>query len=306
MDITILIINWNSGDRLGSLLDSLKEFRIPNSRILVIDNASSDSSQACVADHPLVELERLEENTGFAAAVNRGFGNSSSKYVLLLNPDITFEDCNAAVKDLHRAVGMLERAGILTCPLRGISPKDNDRQAAFQFRPYPNLLNTMGELFFLDEFFEWIGFRRKHGAPSSGVSKPVELEEQPAAAFWLVNRPAWEAVGGMDERFYPAWFEDVDFCLRLKRAGWKLYLINSSSRIFHRGGQAAETLGFSRFMVVYYRNLLRFWWKHNKVSWPLIASAVGLGLVARIVIFQAGLFPGERRSNAGSGQGSRV
>ncbi len=57
--------------------------------------------------------------------------------------------------------------------------------------------------------------------------KPVEIE-QPAGAFMMIRRDAWERVGGFDESFYPLWFEDVDFCCRLKLAGLRLFHVPSA------------------------------------------------------------------------------
>ena len=281
VDITILAINWNSGDCLERLLESLEDAAGDVSGIVVVDNASSDGSDECASRFSGVELERLESNIGFAAAVNRGFSRISNRYVLLVNPDIKFEDARETLLELYLVAENNPRAAIVTCPLFDIPADGGKSQAGFQFRPYPTLWNTLSDLLFIDELARLFkkgneGIRGRELEP--GV---IELSGQPAAALWLARRSAWEASGGMDERFFPAWFEDVDFCLRLKKLGWKILFSEGPGKVFHKGGSSLDTLGFSGFLGHYNRNLLRFWRKHHPLSWPLVAVAVGVGYLAR-------------------------
>ncbi len=281
MDITILIINWNSGDCLGTLLSSLGDFSGIVSGVKVLDNDSRDHSADCASSFPRVELVKLEGNTGFAAAVNYGFRTTGSSYVLLVNPDIEFESLRDTVAELHRTAVRQSRAAIVTCPLRDLPSEGAKLQSEFQFRPYPTLWNTLSDLLFIDELVGLL--KTKTGGINGRELEPgvIELEDQPAAALWLVRRAAWEEAGGMDERFYPAWFEDVDFCLRLKKAGWKILFTEGMGKVYHKGGSSLDTLGFSGFLGHYYRNLLRFWRKHHPVSLPLAAVAAGVGYVVR-------------------------
>ena len=293
MDITILIINWNSGDYLGQLLDSLQGLEGWVTGVLVLDNDSRDHSIEAVSAFPWVECERLERNTGFAAAVNRGFGAIDSKYVLLVNPDVVFENSHATAAGLYQAAEEADRMAIVTCPMNSVDPAAMEAQAEFQVRPYPSVGNTLFDLLFLDEIFGKRGNRT--GAGVKGMeSGLMELDQQPAAALWLVRKSAWEEAGGLDERFYPAWFEDVDFCRRIRELGWKIGMVKSSERVLHQGGSSLETLGFSRFLGIYYRNLLRYWWKHHKLFFPAVAIAAGVGYAARRILILTGvLFKGK-------------
>jgi GT2 family glycosyltransferase len=285
VDITILIINWNSGDYLEKLLRSLEGLAGRVSGILVLDNASGDLSADCVFAFPGVVLERMERNIGFSAAVNRGFGRAESKYILLLNPDVEFENCVSTVTDLYMAAESFERAAIVTSPLYDLPSQGGKSQAEFQVRPYPSFFNTLADLLFIDEILRLFGHKQDGELRGTELESGVmELSGQPAAALWLVRKSAWEEAGGMDERFYPAWFEDVDFCLRVREQGWKILFSQGKSRVFHKGGSSLESLGFSRFLKLYYRNLLRYWWKHHPVSFPVIVAAVAVGYVVRRTI----------------------
>ena len=281
MDITILAINWNSGEYLERLLESLEGSAEAVSGMLVVDNASSDGSAESVSRFPGVEFDQLESNLGFAAAFNRGFSRISSRYVLLVNPDIEFEDARETLAELYRVAEKNPRAAIVTCPLFDLPSDGGKSQAEFQVRPYPTLWNTLSDLLFIDEL---AGLFKKGNEGISGRElEPgvIELSGQPAAALWLVRRSAWEEAGSLDERFHPAWFEDVDFCLRLIKLGWKFLFAEEAGKVYHKGGSSLDTLGFSGFLRKYYRNLLRFWWKHHRFSYPLVVVAVAVGYLVR-------------------------
>jgi len=296
VDITILVINWNSGGHLAKLLWSLKELGGEVSGILVLDNASEDGSAECVAGFRGIELERMERNLGFAAAVNIGFRKSDSRYVLLLNPDIWFDDPAAVLSGLNRIADGDPGAAIVVPRLFTLSPLGPVPQSGFQVRPFPDLRSTLSDLLFWDE----LGGRKakRGGRIMEAVAETAEaLEGQPAAACWLVRKTAWEEAGGLDERFYPAWFEDVDFCLRIRRLGWRILGHEGGGKVFHSGGCSLEVLGFRRFLVFYYHNLLRYWWKHHRILFPVVAAAAGIGFSLRLLleIFQPGKAPGSRR-----------
>lgn len=292
MDITILIVNWNSGEHLRSLLESLEDVRAEVNRVLVLDNASSDQSPAVAEGFPGISLHRLKQNSGFAAAVNQGFSNTGSRYILLVNPDLVFEDSRETLESIYLVAERSERAAIVTCPLYSPEEEGGAAQGEFQFRPFPGLADTLADLLFVDQVFKR-GKRAETGskAERGDFGDAVLIEGQPAAALWLVSREAWNDVGGMDESFYPAWFEDVDFCLRAGRKGWKFYSAVRVPRVYHAGGSSLSALGFRRFLGIYYRNLLRYWWKHHRWSYPAVLPAVGIGLLVRLFLHLVGRYP---------------
>jgi GT2 family glycosyltransferase len=90
----------------------------------------------------------------------------------------------------------------------------------------------------------------------------------------MVRADVFDRIGGMDERFHPAWFEDVDFCLRLHRAGFVIRY-EPSARFVHRGGVAVDVLGEEGFSRAFYRNMLRYVRKQH---------GLGASLVVRLLI----------------------
>ena len=106
--------------------------------------------------------------------------------------------------------------------------------------------------------------------------------EQPAAAALAVRRDLFLEHGGFDERFVPAWFEDVDLCLRLSRRGPIVFW--PEARFAHVGGVASRKLGYDRFLPIYYRNACRFWRLHHGLGATLAFRALlVMGMLLRLL-----------------------
>ena len=107
--------------------------------------------------------------------------------------------------------------------------------------------------------------------------------DQPAAAALMVRRDAFDEVGGFDEQFYPAWYEDVDFCLRVKEKGWELYFA-ADAKFLHEGGYSAARMGAEDFLRSYYRNQLRYARKHfGLMSVAAVRASIAAGMVGRMI-----------------------
>jgi GT2 family glycosyltransferase len=107
--------------------------------------------------------------------------------------------------------------------------------------------------------------------------------DQPAAAALMIRRDAYEDVGGFDEQFYPAWYEDVDFCERLKEKGWEIYFA-PNAQFLHEGGYSANAMGAPTFLRAYYGNQLRYARKHfGMLGRVAVRASVAIGMLARIV-----------------------
>ena len=99
----------------------------------------------------------------------------------------------------------------------------------------------------------------------------------------MIRRSAYLEVGGFDSRFYPAWYEDVDFCKQLQSGGWRIYF-DPTAQFLHEGGYSAKALGTSAFAAAYYRNQLRYVRKHmSKPAEMAIRCSMVAGMVARTV-----------------------
>lgn len=270
-----IVINWNSGQRLQQLLDSLDVPFDSLRHLVVVDNDLSTAPEILFSQLERVLYLPQERNLGFAGGLNLGIESTDAEFLLVLNPDtrVTSE----AIRGLLQEIEKNPQAAIV-CPR--LVNLDGKGQESFQIRSLPTLRSVVSDALFFDELASRMN--RKSGDQSDSRHSSGEIE-QPAAACWMLRRSAWQEVGGFDTRFHPAWFEDVDFCLRLQQAGWKI-LYRPQWEVLHEGGYSVEHLGYPRFLRLYYGNLLRFWKKHHAGTFPIVWVAVRLGLAIRLLM----------------------
>jgi len=248
---SVVIVNWNSGERLRRCLESLPKGIL----IVVVDNASTDGSvqhaRECSVSATFIQNDT---NLGFAAAVNQGVSVISTDFVLLLNPDVLAEQVSIGI--LEDILKSKPRAGAI---------------GGFVNEKYlPRPLAT-----------PWTIVRENLGVPTRGLNQGVV--GQAAAAAMLIRREAFLAVGGFDERFQPAWYEDVDFCRRLHDGGWTVHFSKEAS-FPHEGGYSARAMGRSQFAQAYYRNQLRYVQKHfSPPAAAIVRASIALGMAARVI-----------------------
>jgi GT2 family glycosyltransferase len=219
-----------------------------------------------------VEVIALPQNRGFAYAADRGAREGSEPLLLLLNPDI--EVTENTVGELHTSLRSDPRFAGAVPLLEGF---DGVSQHRWQLRRLPSTARLALGL---------------PGAPafSSPPRAPVTVA-QPAAAAWLVRRTVWEALGGLDPTYEPAWWEDVDFCARLRdRLGDpefpadKGFLLQPRATCLHGGGSSVAALGREAFFTAYYTNLLRYTARHHPGRLSLIRKGLELSLCLRMVL----------------------
>ncbi|HYR42671.1 MAG TPA: glycosyltransferase family 2 protein [Terriglobia bacterium] len=258
MTSTVVVINWNSGDLLRTCIESLLA-TTTDVEILVIDNASRDCSLDFLTDfYDRVRLIGNSRNRGFAGAVNQAFEWTSTPYVLLLNPD---------VQVLPGAVQLLEE-------FMDSHPWAGAAGGYVGDKYLPRAFPTVGAL-----VRENLGRGFVAGPLPSADSIQVD---QPAAAALMIRRDAYEGTR-FDERFFPAWYEDVDFCLRMKRRGWKIFFVPAAEFI-HSGGYSAEALGSEKFLQAYYRNQVRYAEKHfGSLATIAVRASIAAGMIGRMI-----------------------
>lgn len=276
--LSVVVVNWNSGNCLGGLLESLEPLVDRLSRVIVVDNASQDGSADLIKDNSRIELLDAGKNLGFAGAANCGIDRVSTPLVLLLNPDVVLHP--DAVKVLCQEIESRPYCGIATGKLCSQSHKTP------QISLLPNPWSMLRDAIFINEFLAFVGldsdseFTKLDTVANDSCPQVLEVE-QPAAAFWILRRKAWESIGGFDCRFSPAWFEDVDFCFRLLSSGWKILHFPEITVGTHVGGIAVEQMGYSLFVEIYYRNMLLYLSKHHQKAYPLLWPFVQLGIQMR-------------------------
>jgi GT2 family glycosyltransferase len=241
--ISAIIVNHDGEAHLGRCLESLEG---SGAEVLLVDNASRDGSLALVRERfPGVRVFPQEENLGFAAANNLAAAKASGETLLLLNADAWLE---AGALDLLVAkVGDAPDIGLVAPRLRY---PDGRRQ--FSWSPARGFVGeVLQKALNPFEAQAWV-----HGSMARWVARLVGATWYTAACV-LVRAEAFRAVGGFDESYF-MYFEDVDLCIRLEAAGWRLAQ-EPRAVVCHAGGAA----GRSEVDDIYRPSQLRFYQQHR-------------------------------------------
>jgi GT2 family glycosyltransferase len=255
-----VIVTWNSEDVIGRCLDSC--IRAGLREIIVVDNASSDGTVAEVRRRPAVKLVASPANLGFAGGVNLAVSGTPAPYILLLNPDVELVNGTNDLLEILNSPGTGAAAGRLT-------GTDGGPQHGFNVRALPTGWTLAFEALGLNRIWPTNPVNRRYRSQVTAV-QPVPVE-QPAGAFLAFRRDVWSELGGFDEQFWPAWFEDVDFCQRLQRNGRTVWYLPSASAK-HSGGNSVRKLSWAAKERYWYTNLLRYAFKHFRLRGRLIAT----------------------------------
>jgi GT2 family glycosyltransferase len=289
--VSIVIVNWNSGQLLKLCVSSLKK-HAGSCRVVVVDNASEDNSLSNAVDVlPDMTVIRNTSNKGFAAACNQGWRSTDGDPILFLNPDT--ESFAGSITELERTLEddntVWAAGGCLVSP-------DGIPQSEFNVRPFPAIWRVAAEMFFIDELGR--RSRMKKARNRMQLDEAVDID-QPAAACLMVRKTALESIGGFDESFYPAWFEDVDLCLRLRRHGGRIQY-QPRARFAHLGGYSLKQLQSEEFLVHFHRNQIRYFRKHRGLLAALhVQKLITLGLLLRTAVsWLHPLLPDSNRSES--------
>ena len=299
-EITAVLVSWKDGDDLREALRSLESARrrIPAGGVragaVVVDNGGAGISASDLdALLPGARLIANATNRGFAAAANQGAAASQGDAILFLNPDTRAEGepftpiarAFEAEPSVTAVAPRLVDAGGPDAPSAGpirLAPPGAEDQPTFQLRRLPTLAADARELLLLDHAWPNNSWRRRARYANEDRSRAFPAEQAAAAAL-AVRRDAFERVGGFDERFAPAWHEDVDLCARLAREGRVLYL--PEARFRHAGGRAAEALGYPLFLPIFYGNALRYRAKHyGAAARALYRPLLAAGMLLRLAV----------------------
>lgn len=272
VDLTISIISYNTKDLLRACLESVYE-NISRIRfeVIVVDNGSLDGSKEMIKDQfPEVILIENKNNAGFAGANNQAFSRSKGRFFLLLN-----SDTKLPVGTISAMTGFMElhsQVGIVGCqqirPDGSIQPTIN-----FSLNMWTNLWLIFLSLFqwkklilnararsFVTRYLGWalgktVGSYLHHYSPSK---MPYEVDWVPGVCL-LARREAIDQVGLLDENFF-MYDEDVDWCLRMKQKGWKVYFL-PGNKVVHYVTQSSERI-FDGVSPLRYKSAFYFFAKY--------------------------------------------
>jgi GT2 family glycosyltransferase len=284
-DVSIIVVSWNSARWIERCLRAIPAAAGARSfETIVWDNASLDSSAsiAAAAGGAATDVVASQTNRGFAGAINDALRRARGTYVFLLNPD-----CEPQPGSIETLAAFLDANGA-----DGAAPllvgEEGEPQSEFQLRRFPTMRSILADVLLVEKVRPSNLASRHYRYEGIDVTKPQPVE-QPAAAALMLRRATIDRIGPFDERFAPAWFEDVDYCRRIHDAGGRLWLV-PAARAVHAGGSSLDILGFAAFLELWYRNLYRYTgkWMGTKDAERVRMAIVG-GMVLRIGAAAAGV-----------------
>lgn len=279
IDLSVIVVTYKEGlDVLKACFDSVEESEEVKTELIVVDNGASEAVKCLLASYKTAIYLRNEKNLGFAAAVNRGMKMSKGRYVLLLNPDTSFD--SSVLKKMIDHLDIDEEVGIASSLIRY---PDGSLQESI--RRFPTLLN---QLFILLKFPHLLP---QHALLKEYMMRDVDPQKTQdvdsiMGAFMFIRPSLFSEIGMFDERYF-IWFEEVDYCKMAHDAGWKIRHYGDVEIVHHKGytfGQIA-TLRKQKWMRTSLRKYIK---KHNGILawmllWALTPVFIVLAFIASII-----------------------
>ncbi|WP_462252726.1 glycosyltransferase family 2 protein [Ferruginibacter sp.] len=239
--VAIVILNWNGRKFLEQFLPSVMASVYDNKKIIVADNASTDDSVIFLQQqYPQIEILQNSSNEGFAKGYNTALKKVQSDYYVLLNSDV-----EVSPNWINPVIDLMESdAAIAACQPKLLAYHDKNK---FEYA------GASGG--WIDEF----GYPFTRGRVFDVCETDNGQYDEPQQCFWasgaalFVKSKIYHAMGGLDEYFF-AHQEEIDFCWRLQRAGYKVY-VQPASVVYHVGGGTLPK-GNSRKTYLNFRNNL--------------------------------------------------
>jgi N-acetylglucosaminyl-diphospho-decaprenol L-rhamnosyltransferase len=242
MKLSIIIVNWNTGDELRSCIASIRSASMLGSflsDLIVIDNASVDDSLRGLDKLNVnVTIIRNSYNRGFAAACNQGASVCSGDYLLFLNPDTRLFE-NSLVAPL----AFLERKESARIGICGVQLVDDSNRPCLSYARFPGLMNFVFQAIGINNLVRLVA---DGGAIDEAALREGDVlqVDQVIGAFFIVRRSVFDQLGGFDERFF-VYFEEVDFALRARDNGWTSVCL-LGTRCIHIGGRSSRQVKAAR------------------------------------------------------------
>ena len=252
---SIIIVSYNTRDLLLACVESVYASEgVPEPQVIVVDNASSDGSPGAVRDaFPRCVVIENAENTGFSKANNIGIERATGDYVLLLNPDTVLQ--TDVLADMTEYMENHPDVGMATCKL---ITGDGSLDLACR-RSFPSLWDGFCRAAGLSSLFPRSRLFARYNLTFLDEDETNEVEAV-NGAFMFCRREAIGRVGSLDEDYF-MYIEDLDWCLRFRKAGWKVVYRPTSTTIHYKGKSGNPRSG--RMIRELFKSTEIFYRKHR-------------------------------------------
>ena len=278
MDLSIVIINWNSLEFtrqcVASIVENVSGLEY---EIIVVDNASPDGSGRLIESLSLpMKAVHAPRNLGFSRGNNLGVDHSSGKIILFLNPDTLVQ--GTAIQEMTAALRDAKDLGVIGCTLL-------NRDLSIQTTCIQRFPTISNQLFGIDLLkrslpkLSMFGMRELFASANKGVTE-VEVV---SGACLMVKRSVFESVGRFSTDYF-MYAEEADLCYKVRKGGWKVGYIRDA-QIVHFGGQSTGKREDGFADIAMRESLFKFFKKFRGAPYALLyRAALLLGAVARIAL----------------------
>lgn len=274
-DLSIIVVNYNVKEFLHNLLCSIEKASAEiKTEIIVADNASEDGSVEFIKEKfPSVTLIENKSNLGFSKANNLGLKIASGKYLLLLNPDTLVQE--NTFTEMIKFFDSHPEAGLAGCKI--LNP-DGTLQLACR-RSFPGPWTSFCKVTGLSSLFPKSKLFARYNLTYLDENEINEVDAI-SGSFMMLRKEVYKKIGGLDEIFF-MYGEDLDWCYRVQKAGYKVYYV-PSTQILHYKGESTKrsSLDETKF---FYQAMHLFVRKH-------LATSFLVEIILRSAIFARRIF----------------
>ncbi len=244
MDLSIIIVNYNVKEFLQNLIHSIeKASKNIEYEIIVTDNASNDGSVDFLREKfPQIKLIANQKNLGFSKANNQGLSIAKGKYLLLLNPDTLIRE--DTFEKMIEFFDTTPQAGMAGCKI--LNP-DGSLQLACR-RSFPGPWTSFCKVSGLSSLFPGSRIFARYNLTYLDENKTYEVDAI-SGSFMMLRKETYDKVGGLDEEFF-MYGEDLDFCYRVQKSGYKVFYVHNT-QIIHYKGESTKRSSIDETKVFY-------------------------------------------------------
>ncbi len=278
IDVSIVVVTFN--EDLGLLKDCFDSIYNSNEitfELIVSDNAQKLSTERLVKEYKNSTYIKNTGNLGFATAVNKGIKKTKGKYILLLNPDVSFNP--DVLKNMVRHLDKESTVGIASCLIRY-----PDGRLQESIRRLPKPLDQLQILLKIPHIFKTGAFKKYMMQDVNPYED--QIVESIMGAFMWIRRDLINEIGMLDERYW-IWFEEVDYCKMAYDSGWKIKHFADVEISHHKGHAFGKilTLKKQRWIRTSLRKYIKkhygiFWWLF---FWMMTPIFIVLALVVSVI-----------------------
>jgi N-acetylglucosaminyl-diphospho-decaprenol L-rhamnosyltransferase len=262
IDVSIVVVSYNTAALLRQCLDSIRANSGPRREVFVVDNASTDESAALVgAEFPEIRLIANTSNVGFTRANNQALRLARGRHLLLLNPDAELRPgalaALVAYLDANLDVGVV-----------GPRLYYPDGKIQSSRRRFPTLATGFVESTILQRWFPRLALLCRFYCDDLPTDRVCDVDWVVGACM-LVRGDVAARVGLLDERFF-MYSEELDWCRRIRTAGWRVAYTPDAEVVHHESRSAEQNL--SRRDILFNESKVKYFAKHFGGFWGALLN----------------------------------